>query len=198
MLFRAQVRDTAKTILAAALQAAGAAVTVEEDAPVPGADSGALEGSSASVSSSDDTAVQGAGQPSIILYVSDSKGGGSLSSPQFRTNLTMNIEVRCGASSKQTAEALCDTLCDLIENALLGSHDFVALFEQIDGFETAPDYNGTDGGSHIFMADITLTGHTSERFEPTITTNLSKLNIYLGTAVDPADPPFAQIPISTE
>ena len=98
MLWRAQLRKTAQQLIKSALQTQGATVSSSQDVPVP---SGKM--------------------PLVTVYTDDKKLGEYGSEPQFRTNGMVTIEVSVEASTAAAAEAQLDTLCELIQNALLGA-----------------------------------------------------------------------------
>jgi hypothetical protein len=56
---------------------------------------------------------------------------------------------------------------------------FVALFEQIDQVETFTQYDGKENRLHLASATVEIIGHTSERFEPSFTTCLKGLDLYI-------------------
>lgn len=156
MLFRAQVRTTALQLLTAAITQAGAQVT-----------------------SSKDTPVQSGATPQIIVYTDDVKEGTGTAPPQFRTTVLTVVEIIVEAVDKDSAEALCDALCETAENTLLGTPAFVKLFEAIDSVETRIDYRALDSAQHTFSAVIEIKGHSTEIFEPTITDVIAGMNIYV-------------------
>lgn len=156
MLFRAQVRTAALTLLTAAVTQAGAQKTSSKDTPVPSGKT-----------------------PSIVVYTDDVKEGNGTAPPQFRTSVLTTVEVIAEGATKDAAEALCDALCETVETALLGAPAFVSLFEAIDSVETRLDYRGVNTNKHTFVAVIEIKGHTTEIFEPSITTDLKGMNIYV-------------------
>lgn len=180
MLFRATVRTTALTLLTDAIIQAGA-----------------------QTASSKDTAVPSGKTPSVIVYTDDIKEGNGGSPPQFRTNVLTTVEVVAEGKTKDEAEALCDTLCETVENTLLGTPAFVRLFEGIDSVETRTDYRATDSRLHVFTAVIEIKAHVSEIFEPVIEQVFSGLNVYIdsvnvfdanGSYTPPFDYPVAPAP----
>ena len=156
MLFRAQVRTTALELITAALSQAGVNTTTSEDAPV-----------------------QTGQTPSIIVYTDDVKEGNGTAPPQFRTTVLTTVEIIVEGQTKDAAETLCDTLCESVENALLGGPAFVKLFEAIDSVDSRTDYRAVDSAQHAFTAVIEIKGHTTEIFEPAIATDLTGMNIYV-------------------
>lgn len=180
MLFRAEVRTTAQYLLTSALTAQAAIVTTSKDTPVPTGKT-----------------------PSIIVYTDDTKSGLGGTPPQFRTDVLTTVEIIAEGKTKDEAETLCDTLCELTEIALLSSPLFVMFFEQIDSVDTRTDYRGVDSKVHTFSAVIEIKAHASEIFEPTITATLGGMNIYVdsvnifdpnGTYEPPFDYPVADAP----
>lgn len=156
MLFRAQVRSVALTLLQAAITQAGATVTTSKDAPV-----------------------QAGTTPSIVIYTDDEKTGTGTAPPQFRTDVLTTVEVTVEATTKDAAEALSDTLCETVENTLLGTPAYVMLFEQIDHVESRVDYRGDGAKKHTFVAVVEIKGHATEIFEPSITQVITGMNIYV-------------------
>lgn len=156
MLYRAQVRTTALQLLTAALGQAGVNTTNSEDAPV-----------------------QTGQTPAIIVYTDDNKEGNGTAPPQFRTTVLTTVEIIVEGQTKDAAETLCDSLCETVENTLLGGPDFVKLFEAIDSVETRTEYRAVDTAQHAFTAVIEIKGHLTEIFEPTIPTLLKGMNIYV-------------------
>lgn len=156
MLYRAQVRKTALELLTAAITQAGAQKTSSKDTPVPSGKT-----------------------PAIVVYTDDVKEGDGEAPPQFKTTVLTTVEIIAEGKTKDDAETLCDTLCETTENALLGGIPFVKLFEKILSVETKTDYRAVDAKLHTFMAVIEIKGRVSEIFEPTITTDLSGMNIYV-------------------
>lgn len=180
MLFRAEVRTTAQYLLTSALTAQAATITTSKDTPVP----------------------VGKGS-SVIIYTDDTKDSTGVGTPpQFRTKVLTTVEIIAEGKTKDEAEALCDTLCELTEIALLSSPLFVMFFEQIDSVDTRTDYRGVDSKVHTFSAVIEIKAHAGEIFEPTITAMLGGMNIYVDSVnvFDPAgtyDPPF-DYPVAAE
>lgn len=178
MIFRAQVRNKALQLLQAAITTAGATFTSSKDTPVEGGDptTPARE---------------------IIVYTVDRKTGIGDVPPQFKTEVLITIEVSVEDETKDAAEALTDSLCEIVENTLLGNTQFTSLFEGFDSVETDMNYRGTAATMHTFTAVIEIKAHVTEIFEPTdITDPLSGVNIYVDSVnvFDPNgafNPPFA-------
>jgi hypothetical protein len=156
MLYRAQVRTTALELLTAAITQAGAQKTSSKDTPVPSGKT-----------------------PSIVVYTDDVKEGDGGSPPQFKTTVLTTVEVVAEGKTKDEAEALLDALCETVEDALLGGIPFVKLFEKLLSVETKTDYRGIDTKLHSFIGVIEIKGQVTEIFEPTITTDLGGMNIYV-------------------
>lgn len=170
MLFRAQVRTTAIQLLQAAITQQGSQFFTSKDTPV-----------------------EAGLTPSIIVYTDDRKTGQGGTPPQFRTEVLTTVEVTVEGDDKDAAETNCDSLCEIVENTLLGDPTFVKLFEGIDSVETHEDYRGTDTERHTFTAVIEIKAHVSEVFEPSITTPLAGINIYVDS-VRPFDPNGVEVP----
>lgn len=105
MLWRVQLRNTATQLLATAAAGLGAKVQSSRDTP---AMSGAM--------------------PWLVVYADDHKEGQYGSPPQFLTRGRVTIEIRAEAPPtpapappQSTAEALLDSLCELVETTLLGT-----------------------------------------------------------------------------
>lgn len=183
MLFRGEVRCTAVYLLQYALEGNGATVTSSRDTPVQ------------------------AGKPiltrSVEVYVDDKKTGTGTAPPQFRTDVLTVIEINIEGRTKDEAEALNDTFCEIIENTLLnGGSLFVKHFEMIDNVDSRPAYRAIDSKRHLFSTVIEISAHATEIFEPTVTDNLAGVNIYVDSVnmFDPSgtyEPPF-DYPINDE
>lgn len=156
MLWRAQLRTTALALLTAALESGGATVV-----------------------SSKDTPAQDESLPLITIYVDDTKVFDYGAAPTARTTATLTINVEASGTSKDTAESLRDTLCEMVEDTLFGTPDFVKLFEMIDSCDSFTDESGAKGDLHFASATIEIKGHTSEIWEPARGVDLKGINIYV-------------------
>lgn len=173
MLFRAQVRNTALSLLQTAITVSGATFFTSKDTPVE--------------------ADTGAPTREIIVYTDDRKTGLGGTPPQFKTEVLTVIEITVEDDSKDAAEAMLDTLCETVEDTLFGTPDFVKLFELIDSVETISTYKGVNAARHTFTSVTEIRAHATEIFEPTITETLKGVNVYVDS-VNVFDPNGTYVP----
>lgn len=166
-----QVRDTAIALLQNAITASGAQFSTSKDTPV-----------------------EAGLTPSIICYTDSRMVGLGMAPPQFRRHTLLTVEVTVEGDDKPTVEGLSDTLCELVENTLLGTPQFVMLFEKIETVEWQFTWSGVNTERHTFTGVCEIVGTISERYEPTLP-DLTGINIYVDS-IDIADlagtytPPF--------
>jgi hypothetical protein len=173
MRFPVQVRVKSLELLSAAITQAGATKT-----------------------SSKDTPVQSGKGPAIIVYTDDHKQGLGSAPPTFRTTVLLSIELIAEGKTKDDAEALCDSLCEIAENTLLGTPAFVKLFEMITEVDTRTEYRGENSRLHTAAAVMELKGYCTEIFEPSLTVDLTGINVYVDSVnvFDPAGNYPGEIP----
>jgi hypothetical protein len=170
MLWRAEVRTTAVSLLTAALNTAGATVVSDKDEP-----------------QTDDT------MPGVTVHVDDKKTFDYGSAPQAKTHARVTIDVYASGNSKDEAVAQLDTLCGLVEDTLFGTPAFVSLFEMIDSCDSFTEVNGDEGAKHFAHCTIEIVGHTSEVWQPAITDDLSGISFFVSGIAPPSFAPKAVI-----
>jgi hypothetical protein len=115
MLWTAQLRETARQLIANALKTQGADVQSDRDVPV----------------------VAGSGDgPNISVYVDDEMEGDYGTGPQFINRATVTIEIRAVADSKDAAQALRDALNETVRHALLKNQGFAVQCLVVPGSKT--------------------------------------------------------------
>lgn len=124
--------------------------------------------------------------PCILIYTpQDNAQSAARHVPLFNASLTISIEVRVAESFKTSAVTL-DSICEAVEDTLLGDQEFLGLFESIASVNTQCAYE--DGGDMpLSIAIITITGEYKRQILPRPDGHFLTAEITVD-AVDPRDP----------
>jgi hypothetical protein len=98
--------------------------------------------------------------------------------------------------TKDAAEAMCDTLCELTENTLFSTPAFVRLFEQIDEVDTRTEYRGVETRVHTAVGRDGDQGLCHRDLRTHLDVDLTGINIYVDSVniFDPQGDYTGQIP----
>ena len=120
MLWRAMLRGTTVGLLTEAAACGGATVQSSKDTPVPA----------------------GTGNW-FVVYADDEMEGEGGGAPSFRTKGIITVEIRAEAASRAEAEALLDTLTELVKRTLLGGQGFSVVMTVAQGSARAVPASGS-------------------------------------------------------
>lgn len=120
MLWRAMLRGTTVGLLTEAARCGGATVQSSKDTPVPA----------------------GTGNW-FVVYADDEMEGEGGGAPTFRTKGIVTVEITAEAASRAEAEALLDTLTELVKRTLLGGQGFSVVLTVAQGSARAVPASGS-------------------------------------------------------
>lgn len=127
MLHRARVRETAVALIRAALVTAGATVPALLNDDID-----------EQVSSIVDNPNWSGHGPFISIKTEDRKSSTTAgTAPQYRTDITTTVSIRAEGESADTAQIITDTLCEMVENTLLGGQGWSLVITLTKGSKTA-------------------------------------------------------------
>lgn len=135
--------------------------------------------------------------PAILMRSpSDRKESIAKTSPEFTTNVIIEIEARDDAKNPEEAQDNIEDLCFKIEQALLTNYGLIRLINQVASVDTKTEISA-DGKIHFGAAMMIFTFELPEMFEPVTqfqTLDNVQLHADMQSPFDPSgtytNPPF--------
>jgi hypothetical protein len=125
--------------------------------------------------------------PAIRVYTSASAENLSPNVQQYRTTISLVVQVIADDSTDADNAELVDDLCFAVKDRLLRDVKWLMLFERVLSFDTAIELNN-EGDSRTVIGTLTFEIQESEVYEPIIEDDFERGEIQVDVIRPAADP----------
>src|SRR5262245_2160404 len=125
--------------------------------------------------------------PAVRVYTSSTSDSVSINIPEFRSHVTLVIQIICEGPTDPEIAARIDMLCDVVKGRLMSDGDWLQLSERVVSVTTEFDRD-VQGEWRTTTGTVTFSLQCTEVWEPNVPDWLESLKM-LVDVIDPAADP---------